>query len=275
MIIDSHVHFWRLARGDYDWLTPDLATLYRDFEPADLAPVLEAAGVAGVIAVQAAATEAETGFLLELARLNPLILGVVGWTDFTSPRAPEAIARLARQARLKGLRPMLQDLGDDDFILRPAADAALAAMASHGLRLDALVRPRHLPRLITVRERHPDLAMVVDHAAKPDIAAGAWEPWASDMRRLGGDGRTCCKLSGLITEAGTDWTADSLRPYVDLILDAFGSDRVMWGGDWPVLTMAGTYDRWMTATRDLLGERSASERSVILSGAARRFYGLE
>ena len=275
MIIDSHHHVWRLSRGDYDWLTPDLTDLYRDFEPADLAPLMAAGGVAGGIVVQAAESEAETGFLLDLANKSPTILGVVGWTDFAAPDGPAAIARLARHPRLKGFRPMLQDDPDDDFILRPAALAALAALRDEGLRLDALVRPRHLPRLISLRERFPDLPMVIDHAAKPDIAGGQWEPWADDMRRLADDGRTCCKLSGLLTEAAPGAGADALRRYADLVLDAFGAERVMWGSDWPVVLLAGDYGGWLAMAQALVAGRSDAERAAIFGGTAARFYGLD
>ncbi len=275
MIIDAHHHLWRRSRGDYDWLTPDLAALWRDFEPEDLVPLIAAGGVAGGIVVQAAPTEAETRFLLDLAARTPTILGVIGWTDFAAPDAGEAIARLAADPALKGLRPMLQDDPDDDFILRAETQPALAGMDRLGLRLEALVRPRHLPRLITLRERWPGLAMVVNHAAKPDIAAGAWRPWAGDLRRLAADGATHCKLSGLITEAGPDWTVERLRPYVDLVIEAFGPERVMWGSDWPVALLAGSYDRWLETSHQLLKGLGGLDRAAILGGTARRFYGLD
>ncbi len=274
MIIDAHHHLWRLSRGDYDWLTPDLAPLYRDFEPADLAPLMAAGGVAGGIVVQAAATEAETRFLLDLADQTPALLGVVGWTDFASPDAPAAIASLARHPKLKGFRPMLQDDPDDDFILRPAALAAVAALQDAGLRFDALVRPRHLPRLIQLRDRFPDLPMVIDHAAKPDIAGGGWEPWADDLRRVADDGRTCCKLSGLLIEAAPGADGEALRRYADLVVEAFGAERVMWGSDWPVVLLAGDYAGWLATAQALVAGRSDAERAAIFGGTAARFYGL-
>jgi L-fuconolactonase len=275
MIIDAHVHLWRLARGDYGWLTPDLTPLYRDFGPEDLVPLLAAAGAGGAVAVQAAPTEAETRFLLDLADRTPALLGVVGWTDFGAPDGEAAIDALAADRKLRGLRPMLQDLADDDFILSAAADRALGALAARGLVFEALVRPRHLRRLLTVRERHPDLAMVVDHAAKPDIAAGAWWPWADDLRRLAADGKTVCKLSGLVTEAGGDWTLDRLRPYADLVIEAFGPERVMWGSDWPVVRLAGTYEAWRGATDRLLEGLAPGHRARILGLTARRVYALQ
>jgi L-fuconolactonase len=275
MIIDAHVHLWRLARGDYGWLTPDLGPLYRDFGPEDLAPLMAAAGVAGAVVVQAAPTEAETRFLLDLADRTPTLLAVVGWTDFGAPDVGAAIEALAGHGKLRGLRPMLQDLEDDDFILSPAADGALGAMAARGLVFEALVRPRHLRRLLTLRERHPDLAIVIDHAAKPDIAGGAWSPWAEDLRRVAADGKTVCKLSGLITEAGADWTVERLRPYADLVIDAFGPDRVMWGSDWPVVRLAGPYDAWRAAAGRLLEGLAPADTSRILGETASRIYAVQ
>lgn len=275
MSVDAHHHLWRLDRGDYDWLTPELGPLHRDFGPDELAALMRAEGVDGGVVVQAAETEAETLYLLELAERTRTILGVVGWVDFASADAPRAIARLARFRKLKGLRPMLQDLDDDDFILRLASMNALSAMMDHGLRLDALIRPRHLRRLIEVRRHLPDLPIVIDHAAKPDIAGAQWEPWASDLRAIAWDGVTCCKLSGLVTEAGEDWTAPRLEPYARLLIEAFGPDRLMWGSDWPVLNLAADYASWLDATSQLLHGLTLSDRGKIMGGSARRFYGLD
>ncbi len=275
MIIDAHHHFWRLDRGDYGWLTPELGLLYRDYEPADLAPEIAAAGVAGGIVIQAAPSEAETHFLLSLADHTPSILGIVGWTEFDAPQCPATIDRLAANRRLLGLRPMLQDL-PDDFIVSPAADRALAAMQANGLRFEALVRPRHLSRLVTVRERHPDLMIIVDHCAKPDIAGGAWSTWAEPLQRLAADGRTVCKLSGLVSEAAPGWTTDTLRRWVDLALDAFGPNRLLWGSDWPVLLQAGAgYGQWLCMADQLLSDLSADERAAVFGETARRVYGLK
>lgn len=273
--IDSHQHFWRLARGDYDWLTADLGALYRDFEPADLAPLLAAHGISATVVVQAAETDAETDFLLGLAAATPWIAAVVGWTDLEAPGAAGRIAALAGNPALVGLRPMLQDMADDGYILRPSVAPALAAMGAAGLRLDALVRPRHLPRLVELRQRFPELPMVVDHGAKPGIADGALQPWASALQEVAADGVTCCKLSGLVTEAGADWTVERLKPFVDMIFSAFGPSRVMWGSDWPVLTLAADYEGWAEATDRLLDGLSAADRAAVLGGTAARFYGLE
>lgn len=275
MRIDAHQHFWRRARGDYDWLTPDLAPLWRDFLPDDLEPLLARHGIAGTILVQAAATEAETRYLLSLAAAHSFIRGVVGWTDLAASDAPARIAALAAEPRLVALRPMLQDLADDDAILAAAVQPALATMARHGLALDLLIRPRHLSRVPVLRARHPDLRLVIDHAAKPDLAGGSLAGWAADIAAVAADGRTHCKLSGLITEAGPGWRVADLAPAVRAVLAAFGPDRVMWGSDWPVLQLAGDYEAWLAATDQLLAGLDAGARAAIMGDTAMRFYRLE
>ena len=275
MRIDAHQHFWRRDRGDYDWLSPALAPLWRDFLPDDLVPLLARHGIAGCVLVQAAPTAAETDYMLSLARAHSVIRGVVGWTDLAAPDAPARIAALAADPQLVGLRPMLQDLPDDDAILDPAVQPALAAMATQGLALDALIRPRHLTRLRTLRDRHPDLKIVIDHAAKPDIASGDLAGWARDLAAVAADCRTHIKLSGLVTEAAAEWQVADLKPVAETVLAAFGPDRVMWGSDWPVLNLAGTYDQWVAATEELLAGLDAAGQAAVRGGTAVRFYGLE
>lgn len=275
MRIDAHQHFWRRDRSDYGWLTPDLGPLWHDFLPDDLAPLLDQHGIGGTVLVQAAETEAETRFMLDLAHQHDFIRGVVGWTDLAAADAPARIAALAHEPRLVGLRPMLQDMADDDFITSPAVQPALAAMAAQGLALDALIRPRHLPHLRAVRAAHPHLRIVIDHAAKPDLAGGDLARWRADIAAIAADGQTCCKLSGLVTEAGPGWTLAQLAGTVAHVLDAFGPDRVMWGSDWPVLNLAGDYAGWLAATDALLGDLAAGDRAAILGGTAMRFYRLE
>jgi L-fuconolactonase len=211
-MIDSHQHFWRLDRGDYHWMSPDLAPLYRDHGPEDLAPILARHGIGRTILVQAAATVAETAFMLDVAGRAPFVAGVVGWVEFTDPDAPTTIARLAANPLLVGLRPMVQDIADDDWLVRPDLAPAFRAVREHGLVFDALVFPRHLSRLLVVLDRHPDLPVVVDHGAKPGIAGRRLDPWRADMAAVAARPRTTCKLSGLVTEAGPDWTVESLRP---------------------------------------------------------------
>jgi L-fuconolactonase len=272
--IDAHQHFWRPARGDYGWLTPDLAPLYRDFLPGDLAPLLERAGISGTVLVQAAPTEAETLFMLALAEEHAFIDGVVGWTDFAAPDAPTRITALAAHPKLVGLRPMIQDLPDDAWMLRTELAPAYEALVAHDLVFDALVFPRHLANLATLLVRHPNLRTVVDHGAKPAIASGAFDDWAAGMTIIARETSASCKLSGLVTEAGADWSVERLRPYVDHMLAEFGPSRLIWGSDWPVCTLAARYEDWLDATDRLLESCTAAERDAILGGNAAHIYRL-
>jgi L-fuconolactonase len=275
MRIDAHQHFWRLARGDYGWLTTeDFPGLYRDFGPSDLASLLDAASIERTVLVQAAPTAAETAYLLELAAATPFVAGVVGWTDLEASDAPGAIESTAANPKLLGLRPMLQDLDDDAWILRATVAPALDAMQRAGLRFDALVKPRHLPNLTKLLSARPDLRVVIDHGAKPDIAGDALADWAAAMRRIARETSATCKLSGLVTEAAPGWREETLRPYVDVLLEAFGPARLMWGSDWPVVNLAGGYAAWHAAAEALTERCTADERADIFGGTARRFYGI-
>lgn len=275
MRVDCHQHFWRLSRGDYGWLDPtSFPKIARDFLPSDLAPLLSTARIDRTIVVQAAPTEAETTFLLELAHQTPFVVGVVGWVDFDAPDAPDRIATLAANSKLVGLRPMIQDIADTDWMLRPELTLALEAMRRRDLRFDALVKPQHLPALMEFLERHRDLAVVIDHGAKPDIRGGALDPWAKSMRHIARNSNAMCKLSGLAFEAGPGWSAQSLQPYVDVLLETFGPSRLMWGSDWPVLNEVGDYESWLCACETLTKNLSASEREQIFGATATTFYGL-
>ncbi|MFD1696158.1 amidohydrolase family protein [Roseibium aestuarii] len=272
--IDAHQHFWAVERGDYGWLTPDLAPLYRDFLPADLKPHLNRHEIDGTILVQAAPTVAETRFLLELADRTPSVRGVVGWADFAAPDAPDRIAGLAAHPRLVGLRPMIQDIADDDWMLRPDLDPAFRALVAHDLTFDALTLPRHLDRLLTLLGRYPDLRTVIDHGSKPRIRDRDFEDWAASMSRLAQETSAFCKLSGLVTEAAEAWTTDDLRPYTDHLLTSFGPGRLIWGSDWPVCTLGASYDRWVETTETLLADLGDADRAAIMGGNALTAYGL-
>jgi L-fuconolactonase len=275
MQIDAHQHFWRLSRGDYSWLTRELAPIHRDFGPEDLRPLLATAGVERTVLVQAAPTAAETDFLLGLAASEPFVAGVVGWVDLEAPDAAHRIAALAARSKLVGLRPMMQDIADVRWMLRETLAPALLAMAEEGLAFDALIFPRHLPVLGEFARRYPGLDIVIDHAAKPGIAHGAIDDWARDIRAIAAETRLVCKLSGLITEAGPGWSTAQLRPYVEVLLEAFGGDRLMWGSDWPVVNLAGSYADWRAAAETLLADRSDDERAAIFGHNASVFYGLD
>lgn len=272
--IDSHQHFWSLARGDYGWLTPDLEPLYRDFQPSDLEPHLRAAGISQTILVQAAPTVAETQYLLELSAQTPFVAGVVGWVDLLAADAPDVIANLARDPRLRGLRPMLQEIPDVDWIRQPALDPALAAMVDHGLRFDALVRPTHLPSLRHMMRRHPDLPVVIDHGAKPRIADGERRDWETSLRSIARETTAYCKVSGLVTEAAAGVTLETLLPYLDVLMESFGANRLMWGSDWPVLNLAADYDSWWKMTQQYLAPFDSTTGAAICGGTAAEFYGI-
>lgn len=273
MRIDSHQHFWHLQRGDYDWLTPALATLYRDFLPPDLQPILKAAGIERTILVQAAATVAETDYLLSLADTHDFIAGVVGWVDMDAPdTALDDLDRLQANAYLLSVRPMIQDIADPDWMLRDSLTPVFERMIALNLRFDALVLPAHLENLRVLLGRHPRLQCVIDHAAKPPIATASWQPWADNMAALAEESNCYCKLSGLLTEAGARTDDAALRPYVAHLLACFGAQRLMWGSDWPVLTLAADYASWLQQSERLLPE---VERAAIFGNTAHTFYGLD
>ena len=272
MRIDAHQHFWSLARGDYGWLTPALGVIHRDFGPTDLAPLLAAHGIERTILVQAAPTEAETAYLLALAAKTPFVAGVVGWIDFDAPDVAERIATLAADPLVVGLRPMVQDIIDDDWLARPELALAFEAMVANGLVFDALLKPRHIPAMLTVLERHPDLACVIDHGAKPDLVFGDLASWRDGIGALAAHPGLTCKLSGLVTEAGPDWTLETLRPVVEHLLASFGPERLIFGSDWPVVMLHAPYERWFDAAQTLLDGCSEDERAAIFGSTAQRVY---
>jgi len=271
MLIDAHFHIWQLARADYGWLTPALAPIYRDVAFGDWRAQSRPCGIRAGIVVQAAPTEAETAFLLAQAQAADDVLGVVGWVDMLAADAPQRVQALARQPKLKGLRPMLQDIADPDWILQPRVQAALQAMAEAGLVFDALVKPVHLPRILQLAARHPRLRIVIDHGAKPDIAHGQWDDWAQDLRRLATDTAAFCKLSGLWNEAGPGANAQALARYAAWVLESFGPGRTLWGSDWPVLELAGDYAAWFGLAQGLV---PAGARAEVFGGTARAAYGV-
>lgn len=270
--IDAHQHYWTLSRGDYGWLTPALSPIYRDFGPQDLKPLLADHGIGRTIAVQAAPTEAETRFLLDIAEREDSVAGVVGWTDFEAEDAPEAIPRLAANPKLVGLRPMVHDIADPRWLERPMLARAFEAMIAYGLVFDALLRPQHLEPMLRVVERHPALPVVIDHGAKPDLVSGDLERWRHGIADLARHRQVVCKLSGLATEAVPDWTVETLRPVVDHLLACFGPDRLLWGSDWPVVTLACEYNCWFETSEMLLAGLSATEREAVFGGNAARLY---
>lgn len=273
--IDAHQHFWSLHNSFTDWPGADLAAIYRDYGPGDLAPLLEAAGVAGTILVQAAASVDETRYLLDLAARAPFVRGVVGWVDFEARDACAVIAELAGNPLFRGVRPMVQGIETPDWLLREEFAPIYRVLTAMNLRFDALIRRDQIGQICELARQHPDLGIVIDHAAKPNIAGQEFEPWAEDIARAAGFPLVYCKLSGLWTEAGEDCAADRIAPYVSHILGSFGPDRVMWGSDWPVLGLAGSYGDWARQAEDLLCGFSDSDRAEVFGGTARRFYNVD
>jgi L-fuconolactonase len=274
VLIDAHQHFWRIGENDCAWPTPDLAAIHRNFGPEDLKTVGASVGLTGSVLVQSQPSDRDTDWLLDLAADEPLVLAVVGWTDLAAPDARGRIAALARRSKLRGLRPMLQTLSDDTWILQPALAPAIAAMIDHGLSFDALILPRHLPHLLAFAQRWPDLSIVIDHGAKPAIAAGTLEPWRTDIAALAANSNVFCKLSGLLTEAAPGQSPTALEPYVAHLVQAFGPTRLMWGSDWPVLDLAGDYAAWLMLAQDLSGLSNPADLAALFGETARRFYRL-
>ena len=271
MVIDAHQHFWLLKDRQGAWPPPELAAIHRDFLPADLIPETKASGVSGTVLVQSLPSLDDTRFLLDLARDHDFVLGVVGWADLKAPDAPQVIAKLAKADKLKGLRPMLQDLADPNWIDDPALAPAVEVMIEHRLVFDALVLEPHLPALHAFASRYPGLPIVIDHGAKPRIASGHFTGWRHAMSRLAKLPHLYCKLSGLLTEAG-EQRQEALRPYIETILELFGAERVIWGSDWPVLNLAGSYSSWINQCRQIVPQ---ADQDAVMGGNAIRVYGLK
>ncbi len=276
-ILDTHHHLWKIDRGDYSWMSPDLTVLYRDYLPDDLVPLLRQAGVTKTILVQAADTEAETDFMLGLAEATPWIHGVCGWLDMDSDAFPERLAHYRQNPYFKSFRPMLQDLGDPDWILRPRVLKNLAHVAETGTAFEVLTRLPQLPHAVEAIKRTPGLKAVVNHISKPDIASGTMGPWATQIAELRDFPNIFCKISGLVTEADPDtWTPEDLRPYVAHILDVFGPDRVMFGSDWPVaLLAASSYGDVVNALRTVVAPAlGPADLHKLFHDNGARFYGV-
>lgn len=275
MRIDAHHHLWRIGSHGQVWPGPDLAAIYRDFDVHDLKLAMHGLGIDGTVLVQSQPSDADTEWLLRTAADEPLIRGVVGWTDLTAPDAPGRIAWLAAQPKLKGLRPMLQGLADDAWILREEVRPALKAMIDHDLTLDALVFPRHLAVIDRLAFDWPELAIAIDHGGKPAIGRPAEAAaWRAAMSVLGERGKLCCKLSGLVTEMADGQALDEVTAYADHLYEVFGPDRLMWGSDWPVVNLRSSYRGWFGWTHAWLGAKPGKAADALLGATATRFYHL-
>jgi L-fuconolactonase len=276
MAVDAHQHFWRYRPETHGWIDERMKVLKQDFLPSHLEPLLPAEGVSACVAVQAAQSLEETRFLLELADRHPFVAAVVGWVDLLSPELDRQLEALARCARLRGVRHIAQDEPDDGWLAREDVVRGVRSLGRFGLTYDLLVYPRQLPAATALARALPDQPFVLDHLAKPEIRDSRFEPWRTGLRRLAELPNVCCKLSGLVTEARWDaWTPDQIRPYVEIALEAFGPGRLMYGSDWPVCLLAGTYAEVASLARRTIATLSRDEQAQVLGGTAARFYGID
>lgn len=274
MIVDAHHHFWRIDRGVYDWIEDSIWPLRRDYLPEHLAPYLSHLGIDKTILVQASETLSENPFLMDMAETAGFVGGIVAWADLAAPDAIETLGTLAQHPIIKGVRPVLQGIDDTNWILRPEVLAALRHFPELGLRFDALVQPRHLPVIAKLSQAIPELQIVIDHAAKPKIANGLKPEaeWHAGMVDLAQNQMIYCKLSGLATEFGPGWSSKTLSPISELLLSSFGSERLMWGSDWPVLELDGSYSQWFSQAQAMI---SKDDQELVFGNTAARFYGLK
>jgi len=279
MKIDSHQHLWQPLRGDYDWMPKDNDILNRSYDPSDLQPALTAKGIDGTVLVQAAATVCETEYMLGLADATPYIKGVVGWINFEDKNDLDHLKRLAEHPKFLGVRPMIQDIPDVNWMLRDDIQWAYEAVIDLDLTFDALGFPQHLENFHTLIKRYPNMRVVYDHCMKPQIrdqrnGKDAYSEWADKIALLAEDTSGYCKLSGLITEADSGWSVEDLHPFTDHVLQVFTAKRVMWGSDWPVCRLEAEYEDWFDAAMQLTANLSDDERNEIFGGSAARFYRL-
>lgn len=272
MIVDAHQHFWDPARGEYGWLTPD-NPIHRVYSPADLHPLMVQAGVDATIIVQAAPTAAESDYMLGIARAAPWILGVVGWIDLEAAEAVKEVQHRAGDPLFLGVRPMLQDLPDPDWILQAKLEPALNAIATEGLVFDALILSHQIPAITELAKRHPQLSIVLDHAAKPQMGdADAMTKWAPAMEKLAMLPNVTCKVSGLLTELRPGGSRDNVARAIGILFDLFGPERLVWGSDWPVLTLAGGYRDWFELASQAFAAKDSNALAAVMGGNALRIY---
>ena len=274
MKIDAHHHFWRYTPEEFGWITDEMHAIRRNYYPADFAPQLTAAGFDGTVVVQARQLLEETMQLLEHTQRHRFIKGVVGWVPLTDPKIANLLDQLAEEKKLKGVRHVLQ--GEPDaYMADPAFNAGLAALVSRGLTYDLLVKTPQLPVATALVDRHPMLRFVLDHVAKPVIAGAPPLEWKQAIAELSKRPNVCCKFSGLVTEvSGREWTPELLWPYFDVVLGAFGPQRLMFGSDWPVCLVATEYTRWARFVESCVTGLSRPEHDRVLGGTAVEFYRL-
>lgn len=274
--IDAHHHLWRYRKEEYRWIGPGMETLARDFLPVELHDEMRQCGVDGSVAVQARQSVEETDWLLELAEESKFLRGVVGWAPIASAEFPSVLERWRGNSLLKGLRHVIQDEPDNNFIRRKHFNQGIAALVGSNVVYDILIYERHLPQATEFVDRHPNQIFVLDHLAKPRIKERVIEPWRRNFFELARRGNVYCKLSGMMTEADwMNWSIADLQPYFDTALEAFGPSRLMAGSDWPVCLLACSYRRWFDTVHEFVKDLSAAEKDLILGGVATEVYSLE
>ena len=273
--LDAHQHFWKYSAEEYPWI-PEGSALHRDWLPQDLAALQGPLKLQGAIAVQARQSLGESRWLLELANRHEVIRGVVGWVDLRSPEVEQQLHLFAAHPKFVGVRHVVQDEEDDRFLTGADFRRGLRFLKGLGLCYDLLIYPRQLPAAVELVEEMPELPFVLDHCAKPAIAQGELASWSAQIKRLAAFSNVTCKVSGLVTEAHwADWTLEDLRPYLDVVLEAFGPQRLMWGSDWPVCLHAASYAKWWEAAQEWTKGWGSAEREAFFGGACAAFYGIQ
>lgn len=276
MRIDSHQHYWNPDLIHYSWMPPAPNPLRRNYLPEDLEPMLKAAQFDGSVVVQAAQVPEEAAFLLNLAAKHKSLLGVVAWVDLQDEKVGQVLDQLQKNPKFVGVRHIYHDEPEVDWILKPNVIRGLKELERRKIPYDVLVRPQHLPYIPTLIEKLPDLPMVIDHIAKPNIKEGIFDGWAQDMERIAKHPKMFCKVSGMITEADhKNWKSEQLAPYVQYVIKLYGLDRLMFGSDWPVCTLAGSWKEVLAAFTQACGPIPADERAKIMGQTAAKFYGLK
>jgi L-fuconolactonase len=276
MMIDAHHHLWKYSAAEYGWITPEMRSIRQSFLPGDLEKMMHHFGIEGTVAVQARGSLEETTWLLDLAHKHEIIRGVVGWVPLTEGAGVKKhLERFAADKKLKGVRHVVQDEPDPRYILRPDFNEGVKALREFGLRYDILIFERHLPPAIEFVDRHPDQVFILDHIAKPRIKDHILSPWDSNIRELAKRPNVYCKLSGMVTEAEPGrWNGQTLQPYIDVVLSAFGPKRLMFGSDWPVMLLNANYDEWYGVVTNAISKLSKAEQNRVMGETAIEAYGL-
>ncbi len=274
-VVDAHQHFIRYNPEEYPWIDDGMAVLKRDLMPVDLAAAANPVGLSASVAVEARQSLAETAWLLEIARRNPMVAGVVGWVDLRDPSVESALEEYSADPKLVGVRHVIHDEPDDDFMLGREFCRGVRFLARYGLTYDLLIFSRHLPQTLEFVRRFPDQPFVIDHIAKPRIRNGEFAEWREKLRPVARCENVFCKVSGMVTEARPKlWKLEDFRPYVETVLELFGPERVMFGSDWPVCTLEAPYTEVFEIFDSAIDGLSADERAKVLGGTASAFYGL-